>query len=283
MSSLTKAKKELDFNREFVGLVDILKKIATSHFQSLSRKKKRFEKFTASFDGFFRLINLVKFKSQFIQSQQPTTGVVIVTSDEGFMGGLNARVVEAAFRETVPGKRELVVLGSHGASELEENGFSCTKFPGVDYEKRYEQAVRIKDFLMDWVTKKKIGGLIVAFPFPVSFLIQKPQIVKLLPCAELFERKEPLLRDESRVFVESKPERMIEYLVGTWITYRLYNIFEDSKIAEYAARAIHLEQSYDQLMDEAKALRHRYFKCKREVVDKGIRETFSSVLLQRKK
>lgn len=281
MSSVSKAKKELQFNREFKQLVDILKQIATSHFQALVQKKKEFTKFTEAFDGFFRLIDLVKINNPFVQSRSETTGVIIVTSDEGFMGGLNTRVIETALAET-PGKRDLIVLGSHGATDLKAGGFALTEFPGVVYEDRYAQAVKLKDLVMDWVLQERIGGLIIVYPYPVSFTVQKPRVERLLPCAELFKKQEMLLEDESRVILETPPEKMIAYLVGTWIVSRLYIIFEESKIAEYAARAVHLEQSHDRLVEEGKMLRYRYFRAKREVVDKGIRETFASILLRRR-
>ena len=47
MSSLAEAKKALQFNKEFTGLVDILKGIAASQFQALMRKKQKFEKLLA--------------------------------------------------------------------------------------------------------------------------------------------------------------------------------------------------------------------------------------------
>lgn len=301
MSSLSESKKALQFNREFTGLIEILKGIAASQFQALVRKKQRFEKFTASFDSFFRLIDLSEINSPFVRAESDTTGVVIVTSDEGFMGDLNAKVIEAALKEAGPGKKGLFVMGSHGFDAVRERGFQGVCLPGVVYEKRYEQARVVKDRLVGEVAALRIGRLTVTYPHPVSFTVQRPVVVQLLPFGGPVpghrageappvtesEGRGPMIRFLQREFqekgaiLESRPEKIIEYLVGIWITYRLYDLFEESKIAEYAAKTMHLEQSHDRLTEQGKVLRYRYFRARRELIDKGTRETFASILLRR--
>lgn len=281
MSSIAEAKKELQFNHEFTGLVDILKGISASQFQSLMRKKKKFETFTTSFDGFFKLIDFAKIDSPFVETQSDVTGVVITTSDEGFMGELNTKVIEAALKEAGAGKKKLFVIGHHGFEALKERGLEAVPFPGVEYEKRHEHSLAIKARLIAEVAARNVGRLTITYPYPVSFTVQKPVVVQLLPCAELFQRQEAFLSDETRVILESDPEKIIQYLVGTWITYRLDEFFEDSKLAEYAAKTIQLEQSHDRLTEQGKVLRYRYFRARRELIDKGTRETFASILLRR--
>lgn len=281
MSTLAEAKKALQFNKEFTVLVDILKGIAASQFQALMRKRKKFEKFAESFDGFFRLVDFAKIDSPFIRPRSETTGVVMVTSDEGFMGDLNAKVIEAALKDAGAGKKELYVLGAHGLDAVKERGFSAQGFPGVEYEKRYEQALAVKERVAADVSAGKVGRLTVTYPHPVSFTVQRPVVVPLLPCAELFKKQENLLSDKTAVILESQPEKLIEHLVGIWITSRLTDFFEESKLAEFAAKTMHLEQSYDRLTEQGKVLKHRYFRCRRELIDKGTRETFASILLRR--
>lgn len=281
MSSLAEAKKALQFNKEFTGLVDILKGIAASQFQALMRKRQKFEKFATAFDDFFRLIDFAKIDSPFVCTQSDVTGVVMVTSDEGFMGDLNTKVIEAALREAGSVKKILFVTGARGFDALKDRGLASIALPGVEYEKRYAQALAIKDRLVTEVAARNVGRLIVTYPYPVSFTVQRPMVVQLLPAADLFHKQEQLFTDDTRVILESRPERLVEYLVGIWITSRLHDFFEESKLAEYAAKTIHLEQSFDRLIEQGKIVRYRYFRARRELIDKGTRETFASVLLRR--
>ena len=43
---------------------------------------------------------------------------------------------------------------------------------------------------------------------------------------------------------------MVEYLAGVWVTSKLFEVFEDSKLAEFSARAMHLEGSFQKLEKE---------------------------------
>jgi hypothetical protein len=84
------------------------------------------------------------------------------------------------------------------------------------------------------------------------------------------------------VTVESSFEDMVEYLAGVWVASKLYEVFEDSKLAEYAARAMHLEDSAQKLGQEHKKLKHQCFRAAHELVDKSMRESFSSRKKKRK-
>lgn len=283
MTTLSEAKKELLLNQDFVQLVDTLKGIAASQFQTLYRGKKRFERFIESFESFFKLVNLIETDSPLVRCQSDVTGIVILTSDEGFMGGLNKKVIHAVLDAEQKTRKRIVVLGTRGADYLSGLGIEFAPLPGVIHETRYEQAVKLKDYLVGEVLEKKMGRVLLAYPNPVSFTIQRPNIIQLLPCDALFKKQEELLiSEEQKVAVESSLRDIIEYLAGMWIIYRLYDIFEDSKLAEYAARTMRLEESYDTLKREGLKLRYRYFRCKHELVDKGMRESFSSTLIKRR-
>ena len=91
-------KKELRFSKELLSLVDTLKSIASSRYHALEREKERFERFMTSFSEFFRVVNLVDVDDPLVKVATDVLGVVIVTSDSGFMGGLNANVINTALQ-----------------------------------------------------------------------------------------------------------------------------------------------------------------------------------------
>jgi len=69
---------------------------------------------------------------------------------------------------------------------------------------------------------------------------------------------------------------MLEYLSGVWVTSKLFEVFEDSKLAEFSARAMHLEGSGQTLEKDRAKLEHKCFKASHELIDKGMRESFAS-------
>ena len=218
------------------------------------------------------------------------TGVVIVTSDSGFMGGLNSGVIRAAFEavETLPPeKTQLIVIGDKGAGTLADHPQGFKFFGGISQDTIYEQSVVIKDYLMQEVKEKRIGKLIVAYPKALSFSSQTIEVIDLLPCGELFNKEvasevskhvgaRRFLAEAREVIVESSYDAMVEYLAGVWVTSKLYEVFEDGKLAEFSARAMHLEGSLQKVEKEYAIVKRKCTKASHELIDKGMRESFAA-------
>jgi len=282
MYALVKAKQDLDFNNNLVQLIDVIKGIASAQYRVMEKQREYFGTYLNAFEDFFSMINLFDVHHPYIKSESPVAGIVMVTSDAGFMGGLNTRVIELALDVFKDREKHLIVLGERGADYLRDMGLNFKFFPGVaEREKRDEQIEQLKKYLTEIVNKKEVGSISISYPRSISFTVQKVEIVEVLPFDKAFQHKErkPL---EKKVILESKEEKILEYLVEVWITYKLYEVFEDSKLSEFSARTIHLEQSYQDLSRFNRLLRFKYFRSHHEVIDKSMRETFASRLLAKR-
>jgi len=291
MALLSQLRRDLRFNAEFLQLIQTLKNIAASQYHTLEREKERFADFMAQFSGFFRVVDMVRVEAPLVTAVTDVVGIVLVTSDSGFMGGLNAGVIEAGYDvqgELPDDKIQYVVIGDRGASKMSESGKAFKAFRGIAVETRYEQAMEIRDYLVREVLEKRMGKVVVVHPRPLSFTQQTIDTFSLLPCGELFDRTSEseitrhtgsaraFIADARRVTVESSFPDMVEYLAGVWVASKLFEVFEDSKLSEYAARAMHLEDSVQKLEKEHKKLKHQCFRAAHEQVDKSMRESFSS-------
>ena len=294
---LNELRKELKFNHELLSLVETLKNVAGSQFHLLEKKKERFDAFMDAFADFFRVVDLVDVVNPFVREESDVTGLVVVTSDSGFMGGLNAGVLRAA-QEAVdnlpPEKVAYVVIGEKGAGAVSDQRIPFKFFAGINQDTIYEQAVVIKDWLMREVAGKRMGRVLVAAPKALSFSAQTIQVIDLLPCGNLFDRREEapikalsgprrFLADARKVIVESSFNDMVEYLAGIWVTSKLFEIFEDGKLAEFGARAMHLEGSLQKVEKEYAKTRQKCFKATHELVDKGMRESFAAKSTKRRR
>lgn len=290
MAQISQLRRELRFNAEFLQLIQTLKNIAASQYHMLEREKERFAEFMEEFSGFFRVVNMVDVEDPLVRASSDVVGIVLVTSDSGFMGGLNAGVIEAGVdaQGILPADRvRRVVIGEKGAAKLTEQGVTFQYFPGINSETRYEQAMEIRDYLVKEVLERRMGRVVLVYPRPISFTQQTIETIRLLPCADLFDaapapaqadlrRETGFLAGSRKVVVESSFRDMVEYLASVWVASKLYEVFEDSKLAEFAARAMHLEESVQKLEKDHKRLKHQCFRAAHEMVDKGMRESFSS-------
>jgi len=280
MLSTQRLKKELRMNMELTELLDALKWIALAQFRMLQKKKERFVSFESAFEGFFQMIDFSGVSHPFVAGTGKL-GIIMVTSDEGFMGGLNVRVITTALSYPGADKAQLIIIGDKGAAYLNDLGRDFVKFPGVTTDGRYESAIKVRDYIMKESLSGNFSRLILVYPRPVSFTVHEIEVLKALPCNELFEKRQKLIEEAGYIIVESALPRMIEYLVETWITQKLFEVFEDSKLSEFSARAVHLEESHQVLEQRDKSLKFQFFKSQHNLIDKGIRETFSSQILRK--
>ncbi len=289
---LKQLREELTFNHEMVDLVDTLKNIAAAQFHQMLKEKVRFEQFMNSFSEFFRVVNLHEVSNPLVTPASDIKGVLIITSDSGFMGGLNQLVVRAAFEALGdhPEEKTLFILaGEKGKGLLDNRGCSYKFFDGINQETIYEQASEIKDYVVKEMLEGRMGSFMVAYPVALSFSAQTIKTTDILPCAYLFKDTEDNSDDVStrtkgqkflaeirKVIVESSFSDIAEYLAGVWTVSKLYEVFEDSKMAEFSARAMHLEGSLHKLEEREKKYKHMFFKASHEKIDKGMRDSFSA-------
>ena len=292
MKGLSTIKKDLEFNRELSSLIEVLKNIAVTQFRILEQRLKSFEKLILTIEDFFGFINTAKVEHPFLRPQNRPQGIVAITSDSGLLGGLNLKVINQALLELekIPGK--LIVIGECGKNYLRETNLSFVAFGGISDEERYAQAMQLRDYCVSRVLKGSFGFLKVVYPHPVSFTVQRVETVSFLPFTPLEkttnrERSSPTGFIPTKkpkesipdLILESSLSDIVEYLVHIWMGQKFYEIFGLSRLSEFAARFVHLEESSEKLKDVEKNLRLQYFRVRHELIDRNMRELFSARLL----
>ena len=295
---LTTLRKDLSFNGEMLSLVDTLKNIAGSQYHQMEKEKERFELFMTAFAEFFRVVDMANVDDPLVRVMSDNVGVLIVTSDSGFMGGLNQGVIRRALASVSavpPSNVRFMLIGDKGAGVFDDQGRPYEFFSGIGQEQGdiYRRAVEVKEFIVRNVLERHLGRVEVVYPRAKSFTSQTIEVSRLLPCAELFDRAaesevarhtgvQRVIAEVQKVAVESDPSDMLQYLASVWTTSKLFEIFEDSKLAEFSARAMHLEGSVEKLEKQHKKLRQMVFKATHEQIDKGMREGYASKSLKEK-
>jgi len=296
MKTLPVIKKDLEFNRGLSALIEVLKNIAVSQFHVLEQKLKSYEKFFLIIDSFFEFIDISRIEHPFLIPKNKSQMVVAVTSDSGLLGGLNMQVVATAIRELekIPGK--LVVIGERGKIYARESGIPFVAFSGIGDEERYSQAIQLRDYLINKVFADSISYLKIVYPYPVSFTVQRVETVSVLPYVPTFLPRPSLepkiaLKEErgleqtkpkevpADIIIESDIGDIVEYLVYLWLGQKFYEIFGLSRLAEFAARYVHLEESLQKLKEMDRKLQLQYFRVRHELIDRNMRELFSARLL----
>ena len=276
MATLTKLKQEIQFNGRLGGLLDALKSIAASQFQSLERTMSVNPPVFTALETIAGTFALDQLAHPFTQGEGPA-GVIVVTSDTGLLGGLNQQVVAAAVQEYRQDPGELFVIGERGATLLREQGYVSQAYPGIQDSGRRALAGRVRDDALNHALSRRLGTLTIVYPHALSFSAQRVEVVPALPCTAWFEGSTVARGVRGGpVMLESSITDVVEYLVWMWLGQKLYEVFGLSRLAELSARAAHLEGSSQELGRRGRSLRQRYFRERREAIDRNIRELFAA-------
>lgn len=176
--------------------------------------------------------------------------------------------------QDIPGS--LIVIGSRGKAYAQEMNIPCAAFSGIREEQRYAQAMQLRDYVMKIILEKSIGYLKVVYPRPISFTVQRVDKVALLPYVSPNKAQGAEAGFIPDVIFESNPADIIEYLSYLWVGQKLYEIFGLSRLAEFAARFVHLEGSNHRLKEMDNKMRLQYFRVRHEIIDRNMRELFSA-------
>ncbi len=273
-------KKNIDFNKNFRALLEVLKLVAVSEYHNLESKFKTFEPLQTMLGEFFQSVDLTKIRHPYLTPEGQTC-VVAVTSDAGLLGGLNMQVVSKAADLVRQSNGRLLVIGERGLPYVLETGLSYVSYPGIVDAKRYGQSLEIRDYLLEKVLKNDYGPLVVVYPRAHSFVMHRVEVAQLIPFTlkenPAKKKEEPKLKNySSEAILESSPADVAEYLVGVVIAQRLFDIFGYARICEQAARYLHLEESCNKILEMNKKLYLQYFRRRHEIIDANMRDLFAS-------
>ena len=279
MPGTQELKEDLKFNRELADLLEIMKNVAVFQYRSLLKKRERFLDMAKLLSGFFGLLDANKTPHRFIHPTTEKPLLVMVTSNEGFMGDLNFQVMDSALLRAGSQDAEFIVVGESGARYLKDVGKKHNSFKGApNAEGRGVLARAIKQYITKGIREESFGRITIFYPSPISFLQQKVEAVELFPLTGLFPEREKK-ENEPGLILESPEEGIIEYLAEAFIENKLIEILEDSKLSEFSARAVHLERSGQELVEKRKLLQRQYSHAMHELIDKNTRELFSSQII----
>lgn len=283
MGKANKIKSDLDDITELVEIIQVLKDVADTKFHDLANRKDRFARFGESFVEFFRMISLSEVRHPLVSNDNPKVAIIAITSEAGFMGDLNSKVVRAvlAEKENYP-ECVVIPIGRKGAEKLSFLGKDMKVFENIEETGLYETAIRVKDYIIGEVMAGRLGKAVVVYPWSKSFNLQKPRAIKLLPCDELLSKQQEFVDAIEHVILESDAVDIISYLADMWLVCRIYEMMHDTAISESAAQSQQLEASVQKMKKDKKGIAAAFGKARKGDIDKSMREVFTAKMMAKR-
>jgi ATP synthase F1 gamma subunit len=281
LGKASKVKVEVGEVRELVDLIGVLKDVADMKYHAMMTQRVKFNRFNESFTEFFSLVGFSQIQHPLVSNSNPNSIILVISTERGFVGDLNSRVVGRAMEEKDKNPQaQFVVIGKKAVMKLESMGQKILKtWEDVEDRGFYEVAVDIKTYLVKEVMEGRMGRIILVYPWPKDYTTTKPRAVKLLPCEDLLPKQTQTIEKFHQVIEESDPLDMTGYLADLWLSSKIYEIFFDTNLAAAAAQTQQLDSSLSKMRKERDVVKLKYRKAKRGDIDKSLREVFSARMM----
>jgi ATP synthase F1 gamma subunit len=281
MGKASRVKAEVVEVRDLVDLIQVLKDVADIKYHALAAQKVKFNRFNESFTEFFSLVGFSQVSHPLVNNSNPKTVILVISTERGFVGDLNSRVIQRAMEEKEKNpEAQLVVIGKKGVMKFEALGQKMLKtYEDIEERGFYEMAVEIKNYLVKEVMEGRCGRVLVVYPWPKDYTVTKPRAVKLLPCEDLLPKQTQTVEKFRQIIEESDPLDMIGYLADLWLSSKVYEIFFDTNLAAASAQTQQLDNSLGKMRKERDVVKLKYRKARRSDIDKSLREVFSARMM----
>ena len=284
MLTLTAAKQSLDYNKNLGDLLEVLKASAIFQFHVFQSMDKPNEDYRLKLEYCLEIIKRRHIRHPYLEEKKDLGSLIaVITSDEGFLGELSMALVNTALDIYKSPKDEILVLGESGAKYLEDVGKPFVSMPGLSEDLNYSQLEDFRDYLFNNYAKK-FGRIMLVYPEFVSLSAQRIETWQLLPY------QFPDLKKNVRVgaLMSAAPiypdeHKLLTRLIELQAAFKILQIAQSSKLAEFAAKIMHLEQSTQELEHIKQKESFDYFRLVHTLKDKSIREILASKMLMEKK
>lgn len=277
MIPIGKLKQNLLFNKNLGNLIEVMKMAATLQFNQFRLLQEPAENFSVLLNSAYSAIPLDSSTNSFFNPPANLPGLlVLVSSDGGFLGEQNTLLVNRLL--LAKGKQdEIVVLGQQGINYLNEAKEKFISFESPGDKLDSQKIGLLGDYVAERYFKQKVNRVTVIYSKFININVQQTEIENILP----LERMEPRGYKSKDLLVEPNIKSVLEGWIKIWLDFRFYHIFWSSKLAEHAARIMHLEGSVQELSKLNQHLHMEYFKYLHGISDKSIRELSAARMVRR--
>ncbi|HEX2200595.1 MAG TPA: F0F1 ATP synthase subunit gamma [Gammaproteobacteria bacterium] len=209
-----------------------------------------------------------------IKRELRRVGVIIVSTDRGLCGGLNANLFRAAIQvikgwDTQGVDIDICTIGAKAAGFFSRVGGNIVaQVVHLGDQPRLEKLIGTVKVMLDAYEAGRIDQLFLAYNRFINSMTQRPQIEQLLPL-EPGEDIEPKLWD---YLYEPEAQEVLDHLLQRYIESLVYQGVVENIACEQAARMVAMKSASDnagKLIDE---LRLVYNKARQAAITRELAE-----------
>jgi len=221
------------------------------------------------------------FEHPFLEQRETRRrGVLLVTTDRGLCGALNANL----FRELVgfEGDIRYVAVGRKGAQFLGRAKRDLAAEFSVDDKVPYGKVKQAVEYLVRQYLDKEVDTVEILYPRFVNTLVQEPTLLRLLPIANLEDAVTKLRGPHAETFAPASDEREFKFepdadailsaILPLFVYREAFQALLSAKASENSARMVAMKTASDNASNLIDDLTLDYNKARQAAITQEILE-----------
>lgn len=260
-----------------VNLTSIFENLASLKISQIKNQVQASQQF---FDELWNIYEQIRVDNQFRFGRTTDSKVenkilyVAVTSEGGFSGDIDQRLIRYMLKSYDPAKQDIVIIGHHGAVQLTQLGVTFQHYYRMPLK---DQNINVKP-LIDEISR--YSGATV---FYQSYVSLSTQDIKQIDLSKAVQEqgnrtgtdKTDVISEENYIFEPSTFD-VVAHLEGSMLQIALTQFIFESKLAQYASRFRAMSAAQEKANDSFDSLQALYNHSKRTTSDERLKEIVNS-------
>jgi F-type H+-transporting ATPase subunit gamma len=210
--------------------------------------------------------------------------LIMITTDRGLAGSLNANAIRAALRFTqsrlssngdAPVEIEAITIGRKGRDGLRRAGIPiAAHFSQLGDRPSYTDVTPIARLVTEDFLEGKYDEIHVAYSTFITTLTQRPEITQLLPITSPQQQEGADVENDEYLF-EPSAEEILSRLLPHFVAIDLYRAVLENQASEQSARMIAMRNSTDNANELIEDLTLVYNKTRQATITREMIEIAS--------
>ncbi len=199
---------------------------------------------------------------------------IIITAEGGFSGDIDQRLVQTMLQVYDPAKNDIIVVGSHGATQLNQRGIAYAKYfkmPSKDRNINVTPIIR---------EVQRYRSATLFYQEYISLMNQEIKHIELSAAVKQRgtsnENADNTINERTYIF-EPSPYDVAAHLERSMMQIAVSQVILESKLAQYASRFRAMSASHQRADDMKQELHLAYNKAKRGVKDERLKEIINGL------
>lgn len=210
-----------------------------------------------------------------------TVGVLVLTPDRGLAGALNTNIIRRGTELILEQEErrlavQVVTVGRKGQDFLAKRGRQLLgTFTGVVDRPSYDEVIPIARVIMDSYIAGVMDRAYVVFPRFVSTLVQRPEVIQILPITPTEEAQaDP--RASLEYLYEPDPRAILGELLPRYVEVQIYQAILETAASEQSARMVAMRNATENAKDLVQDLTLTYNKVRQAGITREVTEIASA-------